>query len=278
MLGDPSMILVDTHVHIHGCFPLAAFLDAAHANFERAASAMGGREGFIGILMLTETVRADGFERLSVGADSGGQGVEPGLGAWRLGRTAESGSVTAACDGKRLHIVAGRQIVTAEKLEVLALGFEGFVPDGKPIRQVIGEVRAAGAIPVIPWGFGKWWGGRGKLMSALLREHAALGFFLGDNSGRTPWLGRPLHFEHARRMGIPILPGTDPLPFPAEYGRAGGFGLALHEPIDPARPAYEVKRLLRSPSLDMKPYGSFETPLRFLRNQIAMQLYKRAAS
>jgi len=280
---DTSTVLIDTHVHIHGCFPLAGFFDAAHANFERAARAQPGsrkssHDGFIGVLMLTETARAHCFRRLSAWADGAADCVDSVLGEWRLRHTEETGSVTAERHGQCLYIIAGRQIVTAERLEVLALGFEGFVPDGEPIRRVIDRVRSAAAVPVIPWGFGKWWGGRGKVVSALLKDHEALGFFLGDNSGRTAFLGRPAHFEDARRDGIPILPGTDPLPFPAESGRAGSFGLVMHQPIDPARPAAEIKRLLTSTPLGMNPYGRLETPLRFIHNQIAMQFYKHGAS
>lgn len=273
---DAPAVLIDTHVHIHDCFPLAGFLDAAHGNFERATRALGNHEGFIGILMLTETAGVDCFRRLSVAAEGGAEA--PGLGEWRLRRTGESGSVVAELDGRCLYLVAGRQIVTAERLEVLALGFEGFIPDGEPIRQVLERVRAAGALAVVPWGFGKWWGARGRVVSGLLRDHEALGFYLGDNSGRATILGRPAHFEEADRLGIPILPGTDPLPFPAEYGRAGGFGLVARTPIDPARPAAEAKRVLTGRRSGTTPYGRLETPLRFVRNQIAMQLYKHGVS
>jgi hypothetical protein len=283
MPGDTPAVLIDTHVHIHDCFPLAGFFDAAHANFERAARAQPGslkssHDGFIGVLMLTETARADCFRRLSAWADRAADGVDSVLEGWRLRHTEETGSVTAERHGQRLYIIAGRQIVTAERLEVLALGFEGFVPDGEPIRGVIHRVRSAGAVPVIPWGFGKWWGERGKVVSGLLKDHERLGFFLGDNSGRTAFLGRPAHFQDARRDGIAILPGTDPLPFAAEYDRVGSFGLVMHQPIDPARPAAEIKRLLTSTPLGMKPYGRLETPLRFIQNQIAMQFYKYGAS
>jgi hypothetical protein len=186
--------------------------------------------------------------------------------------------VLAEQGGRRLYLVAGRQIVTAERLEVLALGFEGFIPDGGSIRQVLERVRAAAAVPVIPWGFGKWWGERGRVVSALLKDHEALGFCLGDNSGRTTILGRPAHFEEAGRLGIPILPGTDPLPFPTEFGRAGRFGLVARTPIDPVRPAAEAKRVLTGRLSGTTPYGRLETPLRFVRNQIAMQLYKHGVS
>ena len=183
MPGDTPAVLIDTHVHIHGCFSLAGFFDAAHANFERAARAQSGsrkssHDGFIGVLMLTETARADCFKRLSARADS----EDSGLGEWRLRHTEETGSVTAERHRRCLYIIAGRQIVTAERLEVLALGFEGFVPDGAPIRRVIDRVRSAAAVAVIPWGFGKWWGGRGKVVSGLLKDHERLGFFSGTTA------------------------------------------------------------------------------------------------
>ena len=52
----------------------------------------------------------------------------------------------------------------------------------------------------------------------------------------------------------------------------------MHQPIDPARPAAEIKRLLTSTPLGMNPYGRLETPLRFIHNQIAMQFYKHGLS
>lgn len=53
--------------------------------------------------------------------------------------------------------MAGRQIVTAEKLEVLALGTDLDIDDGRPIREVLSLVTENGGLPVIPWGAGKWW-------------------------------------------------------------------------------------------------------------------------
>ena len=147
MPGDAPAVLIDTHVHIHDCFPLDGFFDAAHANFERAARAHDGHDGFIGVLMLTETARADCFKRLSARADRAPDGVYSVLEEWRLRHTQETASVTAERHGQCLYIIAGRQIVTAERLEVLALGFEGFVPDGEPIRQVIDRVRSAAPSP-----------------------------------------------------------------------------------------------------------------------------------
>ncbi|RMD64530.1 MAG: hypothetical protein D6826_02195, partial [Alphaproteobacteria bacterium] len=67
----------------------------------------------------------------------------------------------------------------------------------------------------------------------------------------------------------------DPLPFPSEAGRAGGFGVIVATAVDPAHPAAAVLAALRS--LDVQPpvYGRLESPGRFVRHQIRMQLRKR---
>ena len=43
------------------------------------------------------------------------------------------------------RLVAGRQIVSAERIEVLALGATAALPDGKTLAQTLAVVRAAGA-------------------------------------------------------------------------------------------------------------------------------------
>ena len=65
-------------------------------------------------------------------------------------------------------VIAGRQIVSAERIEVLALGTRTQIPDGQPLAATIDAVRADGALAVLPWGFGKWWGARGRMVDAYL--------------------------------------------------------------------------------------------------------------
>ncbi len=99
--------------------------------------------------------------------------------------------------------------------------------------------------------------------------------FLGDESSRPFFWGTPRHFGEARARGLRVLPGTDPLPFPHELGRAGSFGFWAHMAIDPARPAASLKAHLRGPAPEVHPFGRLEGPVLFVRNQIAMQLRKR---
>ncbi|MGB6167560.1 MAG: hypothetical protein WBF52_08235 [Geitlerinemataceae cyanobacterium] len=165
--------------------------------------------------------------------------------------------------------------MTAENLEVLALATIGEMQEGLPTEVTIREVIDRGGIPVIPWGFGKWFGHRGALLSNLLQQEDSPTFFLGDNSGRPVFWPRPPLFEQAEQKGMMVLPGTDPLPFASQFSRPGKFGFAMSGNFDPAKPAESVKNLLKDASTSIQPYGALENPWQFVQNQIAMQLVKR---
>jgi hypothetical protein len=267
-----SLVLVDAHVHIHDCFPLASFLDGAYDNFKNVARMEGKADGFFGVLMLTETSRADFFQRMASCA-SGDCSMDTG--DWNFIKTAEESSLVAQRhSGEQLLIVAGRQIVTSENLEVLALGTAKSYSDGAPISEVIKKVLDDGALAAVPWGFGKWLGRRGSVVTQILDGEVQPGFFLGDNSGRPHHMARPKHFEQAARKNIAILPGSDPLPFASQYQRAGRYGFAVKGTLDKHTPAKNLKQLIKQQAHEIKLYGQLERPLSFIKNQIGMQLYK----
>jgi hypothetical protein len=197
------------------------------------------------------------------------------LGGWEIQNTAEPASVIAQSGAsRRIVIVAGRQIVTTENLEVLALATKQRFEDGLPIDATLSAVNAAGAIAVIPWGFGKWWGRRGSIVSRLMKERANFGFFLGDNSGRPRLMSAPTQFKEAQAKGVQILPGSDPLPFASECWRPGSVGLMFRGTLSEVTPAADLKALLQSRLGAAKRYGDLEGSIRFVRNQCAMQLVK----
>jgi hypothetical protein len=270
-----ELILVDGHVHIHNCCDLTYFLDSAFQNFTVASKAWKSStfDAYIGALLLAESAGANWFARLErhVNCDNGE------IGGWRLIRTAENCSLLGQRSAaETILVIAGRQIVTAEKLEVLALCTDDSFEDGLPLDETVGNARKAGSLVVLPWGTGKWWGKRGKILQRFLESQPPNDIFLGDNSGRPIFWRNPAHFKRAWARGIRILPGSDPLPFSSECWRAGSFGFALTEKISFEHPAADVKRILLESRSEPQPYGSLERPYRFLRNQIAMQLRKRA--
>ena len=267
-------LLLDGHVHFHTCFDLDRFLDGAAANFAGAASALGLGSRALGFLMFTESADAHCFREFRTRADRGINGA-----CWRFERTGEEDSLLAHRDTdpeELLVLVAGRQVVAAESLEVLALGCDRDIPDGQPLLQTVEKVREAGGVAVLPWGFGKWWFGRGRTVAGLLEAFRPTDLFLGDNGGRLALGGRPRMFTAAERQGFRILPGSDPLPFPDEVDRAGSFGFRLDGALDLHRPAAAVRALLGDPAVEIRAFGSGERLLPFLRHQVAMQLRKRS--
>jgi hypothetical protein len=262
--------IVDAHVHFHACFDPDVFLTSAHGNFREAAAKFGLDGGFSAHLLLTESADAHWFDSLAERVTAGTKTAE----TWVAGATDDARELRLVHnDGSTLSVVAGRQIVTTEGIEVLALGLVSAVPDGYPVSETLRRVTDLGAIPVIPWGFGKWLGRRGERVRELVDGATPSHLFLGDNSGRLAGSAEPPLFELARRKGLAILPGTDPFPFRDQARRVGRMGFVVKSSDDLSdwrrlREAILAQRYLQ-------PYGSLERPLSFVGNQVAMQLRKR---
>ena len=270
-----QLILADAHVHIYQCFDLEKFLNSALKNFEISARQQGDESVFTAILFLAETVN-ESFFRLLEQSTKNQDNNRYLIKNWTFHRTKEGCSLYAhSAKGQGIFLIAGRQIVTEENLEVLALVTDENFEDGAPLEVVIQEIIDSGGIPVIPWGFGKWMGGRGAILTNLLETGKFPLLFLGDNSGRPIFWPRPSRFQQAERRGVKILPGTDPLPFASESWRPGNFGFTIQGSLNPEEPAKSIKQILLDPTTQPQAYGSLETPLRFVRNQLAMQLLKR---
>lgn len=266
----PHAALVDAHVHFHTDFDPASFLSAARRHFSAAAAQLGLNIDCAAYLLLTESADANWFARLEECAATGWAVAE----GWTVTRTPDERQLRVThTDGGTLNVVAGRQIVTAEQLEVLALGAYTLVPDGYPIAETLRRVRGLGALVVLPWGFGKWLGRRGRRAREIVQAAEPGELFLGDNSGRLRGSAEPELFRLARGKGIGVLPGTDPFPFPEHATNVGRVGFAVRS----AQPLGEWPALREAivAQSQLTPYGELENPLPFVRNQIAMQLRKR---
>jgi hypothetical protein len=269
--GEPGVALIDGHVHIHDVFDVAVMLDHASVRREAAAERLGLPRATPGVLMLTESQGVDAFSEL---ANRAGQCV----GRWRVRRTEEPISLhLQADDAGPLVLVAGRQIVTAERLEVLALGTAPCCEDGIPAEAVIKHVHAVGALAVLPWGFGKWVGKRGSVVRSILNSPEASKLFIGDNGGRLSIGPEPALFTLARRQGLPILPGTDPFPFAEQVSRPLGYGFVLAADVAGPRPGAAIIGRLRARRAQPATFGSRTGPASFVRWQLAMQWQKRRA-
>lgn len=278
MAPSSDLILVDGHVHFHRGFEAGPFLDSAHENFRDVARRMASDASFVGVLLLTEGPGENGFERLVAQVNQQNETKEGVTSPWSTQDTEEHISVRFTAEAHApILVVAGRQIPTRDRLEVLAIGTRREFEEGKRIRALIQDVTRAGALPVIPWGAGKWMGRRGRLVDELITDPDLPPFFLGDSGNRPQFWPRPGQLRRAEEEGIGILSGSDPLPFSGEARRVGGFGSALSgagDSLEIDAAASSLKRSLMAPSTSLHPFGRLESPLRFARNQLKMQFRK----
>ena len=268
---------VDAHVHLHPCYDPDELLQNAYDNLAAASDGAGdSRKAYF--LLLAECAADDCFGALRSLADGVPEPERPSdlrLRRWVIAPTAESISVVARHGRAELFIVAGRQVACREGLEVLVLGTTHRFADGQPIRDILRESDALGVPRVIPWGPGKWFFRRGRLLQALVEEFRKPTLFLGDEGGRPVFWGYPQPFAHAARLGVRDLPGTDPLPFPHDVEKVGRMGLKVAIDLDADRPAASLLRALTGVETPLERFATLEPPLRFVRNQIGMQLRKR---
>ena len=171
-----------------------------------------------------------------------------------------------------MHLVCGRQIVTSEKIEVLALYCTDAIKHGLSLDETVRYVKHCGGIPVLPWGVGKWIGERGKVIRGYLFNHSERLLFLGDNGGRPRFWPTPDLFHYARKRGVPVLPGTDPLPIPEEAARVGSFGFYLDDKKDhDDSPVNYLKNALLSGQEPFFSYGCLQSTSLFVLNQLRMR-------
>ena len=235
-VADP--LPVDTHAHLHAGVGDDALLQAAAANFTRHlprdVPADAPRRG---VLCLTESAGVRRFDALAARDDAV---VSPsGLGVVLRVNSGRSRHPF------RLGLLAGRQVITRERIEVLALGVGGDpLPDGKPAVETLDVVLGLGGLPVLPYGVGKWRGARGRLVTGLISSSRFHPLAVGDIAGR-PTLGpRPAQLDLAAARGLPLLLGTDPLRLPGDHAVAGRFGNLVDLPPDlPDWPARLVRLL-----------------------------------
>lgn len=227
-------IIADTHVHVYPCYDAREVFSSAFSRLKQ----LGGPDAAKAIL-LTERFDCHFFQGLCEGRVK----VQTfGISALSDGRSAR---VTDA-GGDTLYVIAGRQIVTQERLEVLALTIDTAIPDGKPVRAVLSEIKEQGGVPVLSWAPGKWFGKRGEIVRDLIDTLSPRDFILGDTTLRPTVWPEPGLMRRASEKDFRIVAGSDPLPFAGEERRVGSYASLWNGAMDVEKPALSLKDLLWS--------------------------------
>lgn len=236
-------VIADTHVHMYAVHDFGRLLDGACASMKALVPEQGRSSDAARLLFLTE---AEGDDVWQEWAQEGGAVRDT---AWTAAPTSESQAlVLTHPEHGKLWLFAGRQIVTRERLEVLALTVHHSFKNGQPIHSVIEQITDAGGIPVVPWSPGKWWGRRGKVIASVLDRYAPEDLLVGDILMRPRCGGEPRLMKRARCAGHKIVAGSDPLPMTGEERWVGRYVSCGDVSFDPARPVSSIRTVLRDPA------------------------------
>ena len=193
-------------------------------------------------MMLAEREGVDQFARWAEGGAPAGHAVVP----------SDATALVLRKPGQPdLVVVSGRQIACAERVEILALATRATFRDGTPAHRAVAECLAAGALPALAWGVGKWFFKRAAVVAALLDAFPAADLAIADPSLRPVFWPAPRPMATAAANGRRVLAGSDPLPAKGEAARIGQYAdLAATASLDLAAPLTpQIAALLKAAPL-----------------------------
>lgn len=250
-------IHLDAHAHVYPTYDLPRLLLAALDHMPRVAPTD------LRMLCLAERADCSFFQALAQDE------IRLPGDRWRIVAWDPDGGVKIRHlpDHRDLWLVAGRQIVAAERIEVCALFSDAPISDGLPARDIIRAILAAGGLPALDWSPGKWLFQRGQLVRALVAENSPAQLLLIDTSLRPYGWPAPRLYARARTQGRAVLAGSDPLPAAGEEIVAGSYrcALTIPWPADLARIVAPLKTALASGAPPIEIQGHRGSPLAVYR-------------
>ncbi|MDO9541456.1 MAG: hypothetical protein Q7J98_03925 [Kiritimatiellia bacterium] len=253
MINKKIIVAGDGHFHLYPCYEPARAISNLIDNLDllaESARGLGQEEDVFKIAFLVESKQHDYFHKiLKKEIDFRAVGFEVSAGP-------EEHCVSFSKQGKfLLAIVAGRQIVTNEKLEILGLGMDAIVPDGLPAEEAVEKVIAAGGLPVLAFSPGKWLFKRANIVRRLAQTKFPRPLLIGDSALRPLGWGAPEIMRQAGAHNIAVLPGSDPLPLPGDEKYAGCYGFVYQGFFDASKPLASIKGIIADHPGEIFPAG-----------------------
>jgi len=227
-------IIFDAHVHIYSLYDIGRLLQFAVRNLMNLGFNSSTDLG----ILLTERQGQNHFESLVSKVPVDG---------WRSEK--RPGALICHTPHCKLFIFPGRQIVTAEKIEVHALLTEYPFQDGEPLTDVVKNIHMSGCVAAVPWAPGKWFGARGRHIADLLNSDSSKQILLNDPIGRPPFWTPSLYSKFKQTVY-----GTDPLPFKDQESLVGTYATHSDSTLDAEQPSLSMKNILQHEKLAR--YGS----------------------
>jgi len=260
-------VVADTHVHVYPCYDLP---DALVSLVDHLGKLDGDA---VKTAFLAERSDCRYFAGIREGLVT-----IPDEGPRLRSANEENAVVLSDGDERQLYLFAGRQVVTAERIEILALTVDVAPTDGLPAREVVEAILDEGGIPVLSWAPGKWFFSRKQVVLDLISRFRPDQILLGDTTLRPTVWPEPFVMRRAARREFNIIGGSDPLPFPGEERYMGRYATLLNGPFEPDRPVSSIREILRRPDAACIRVGERCGPLQVLarlrRNAAASQTNK----
>jgi len=248
----PIRIHLDAHAHIYPFYDVPRLLLAALDQMPRITPTD------LRVLCLAERSDCSFFQALAQDE------IRLPGDRWRIVAWDPAGGVKIRHlpDHRDLWILAGRQIVSAERIEVCSLFSDEPIKDGLPAEEIIRTILAGPGLPALDWAPGKWLFKRGKLVRSLLEKFPPKELILVDTSLRPSGCPPSPAYAAARRRGRAVLAGSDPLPVAGEEDLAGSYYSTFSIPWleDPAQLVAPLKAALISGSLPVRFAGHRGSP------------------
>ena len=234
-------LIADTHVHFYPCYDLRQ----AFSNLRNCLSALDRNALIMGFL--AERHDCHYFKELRENSGLLGNGITV--------RGDDTVLVISEQGYPDLYLFAGRQIITSERIEILALTTDMEIADGLPADDIISAVREKEGIPVVSWAPGKWFFRRKHVVASLIDSYEPGTLLFGDTTLRPVGWMEPFLMQRAVRKGFGLIAGSDPLPFGGEEKMMGRYAVLLESDFDPENPTVSIRTAFTRPEFSPKRIG-----------------------
>lgn len=256
-------MILDGHVHIYPVFNISLALQTALKNF-----ALCRNDADVKVWLLTERSDCHFFEDLK-NTKIEGYVFQP---------TSEAESFLvrdAETDAALLYILAGRQLIAKENLEICALGSTVSVADKEQsAKDLILKVLENNGVPALNWAPGKWFGDREKVVRSILQEFTPENLLISDTTMRPTVWPTPKIMADAMKRGYKVIAGSDPLPFAGEEKYLASYASMMSGDFDADRPADAIRRLLLDPGTPIIRRGKRSGLFAFMKRQVGIMREK----
>ncbi len=237
-------LVIDTHLHFYPFYDVGKAFAALHSNLSSSDFCQDAT--IVGIL--TESNGCHFFKQVKENPE------KFQLSHFKI-NFCRGAIVVKMPEYPEMYILPGRQIVTAENIELLCLLVDCEIEDGLPARMVIKRICEQNGVPVIAWSPGKWQFKRRRIVKDLVLKHKPGSLLIGDTALRPA--GWPLHglMKLAVSKGLGVVSGSDPFPLEGEEKTMGKFGILLEFDMNSSDLITGLRAVLLNPATIMTCIG-----------------------